>query len=570
MPQPGKVYLVGAGPGHPELLTIKAADLIKTADVIVYDRLIQEEVLALARPSAERIYMGKPVGKHDSRQDEVNELLARKACEGKIVVRLKGGDPFVFGRGGEEAEYLAEQGVPFEVIPGVCSALSAPLSAGIPVTHRYAASSLAIVTGHHADGTKTPIDWDALTRLDTLVFLMCVHNVDKIAANLIAAGRAADTPAAMVQMAFWHDELAVTGTLATIAEDCRRAGVKPPATLVIGEVVRVREKLKTSQRDLSRSAACATTLGPLPDEVFRLVAGGFGAQLLGWALECDLFDHLEEPTPVCDLAHELGLDTKGLDAILHTLVALRLVESRADGYRNLELASRYLRRSSAQSLRAALLYHAAQFCNWDALSDFARHGRQTGFVSRNAELRAQAAECIAAISAAAVVNGLGAPLAGPLLVVGWGYAAYRKAIAQRWPELVVHGWNPFSHEHAGVTGMEYGTVILSGVLEWCGTTEMRTILAQIEIMPGGVLLCQDSLFPVGMQPSPEVALSALARQVADGAAHTWSLERLVAALQRSGFAVADSATILGRGVLVRARRQTTGSPKTEFAAAAAD
>jgi hypothetical protein len=252
------------------------------------------------------------------------------------------------------------------------------------------------------------------------------------------------------------------------------------------------------------------------------------------------------------------------------MVPLRLVESRADGYRNLELASRYLRRSSAQSLRAALLYHAAQFCNWDALSDFARHGTQTGFLSRNAELREQAAECVAAITAAEVVNCLGAPPAGPLLVVGWGYAAYREAIAQRWPELVVHGWNPFSYEHAGVTGTEYGTVILSGVLEWCGTAEMRTILGQIEFKLDGVLLCQDSLFPVGAQPSPEVALSALARQVADGAAHTWSMERLAAALQRSGFAVPDSARILGKGVLVLARRQTTGSPGTEFAAAAAD
>ena len=132
----GKVYLVGAGPGHPELLTIKAANLIKAADVIVYDRLIQEDVLALAKPGAERIYMGKPVGRHDSRQDEINELLVHKAHEGKTVVRLKGGDPFLFGRGGEEAEYLAEHGISFDVIPGISSAFSAPLSAGIPVTHR--------------------------------------------------------------------------------------------------------------------------------------------------------------------------------------------------------------------------------------------------------------------------------------------------------------------------------------------------------------------------------------------------------------------------------------------------
>ena len=148
----GKVYLVGAGPGHPELLTVKAAELLRKADVVVYDRLVQEEVLALSKPAAERIYMGKPVGKHGSRQEEIHALLLQKAREGKLVVRLKGGDPFLFGRGGEEAEYLADRGIPFEVIPGVSSALAAPLSAGISVTHREAASSVAIVTGHEAAG----------------------------------------------------------------------------------------------------------------------------------------------------------------------------------------------------------------------------------------------------------------------------------------------------------------------------------------------------------------------------------------------------------------------------------
>ena len=136
--QTGKVYLVGAGPGHPELLTLKAAELLQTGDVIVYDRLIQEEVLNLAKPAAERIYMGKTVGRHESRQTEIHELLVRKAREGRTVVRLKGGDPFVFGRGGEEAEYLAGHGVPFEVVPGVSSALAAPASAGIAITHRDA------------------------------------------------------------------------------------------------------------------------------------------------------------------------------------------------------------------------------------------------------------------------------------------------------------------------------------------------------------------------------------------------------------------------------------------------
>ncbi len=244
----GKVYLVGAGPGHPDLLTIRAATLLKTAEVIVYDRLIQEEVLALAKPSAEKIFMGKPLGRHASRQDEIHELLVRKAHEGKTVVRLKGGDPFLFGRGGEEAEYLAGHGVWFEVVPGVSSCLSAPLSAGIAVTHRNVASSVAIVTGHHADGSHEHLDWCALSKVDTLVVLMGVHNAEPIAKHLMAAGRSADTPAAIVQMAFWPGESVVSGTLGTIAEQALRAHVEAPATLVIGEVVRLRETLKNYQQ----------------------------------------------------------------------------------------------------------------------------------------------------------------------------------------------------------------------------------------------------------------------------------------------------------------------------------
>jgi len=243
MTQVGKVYLVGAGPGDPELLTVRAARLLRSGDVIVYDRLIQEAVLALAKPSAEKIYMGKPLGRHDSRQDEIHELLVRKAREGKAVIRLKGGDPFLFGRGGEEVEYLAEHGVPFEVVPGVSSCLSAPLSANIAVTHRDASSSLVIVSGHNATGNDERMDWQALSKIDTVVFLMCVHNVETIAQKLIAAGRSAGTPAAMIQMAYWDGELVVSGTLETIADEVRRAGVEPPATLVVGEVVRLREKL---------------------------------------------------------------------------------------------------------------------------------------------------------------------------------------------------------------------------------------------------------------------------------------------------------------------------------------
>lgn len=246
----GKVYLVGAGPGHPELLTLKAAELLKRADVVVYDRLVQEEALGLTKPSAERIYMGKPVGRHESRQQEIQELLVRKAREGKTVVRLKGGDPFVLGRGGEEVEYLAEQEVAFEVIPGVSAALAAPLSAGIAVTHREVASSVTIVTGHEADREESRLNWEALSKLETLVFLMSVHNIERIARRLMEHGRSPETPAAMIQMAFWPEERVVVGRLADIAEKVRRAEIRPPATLVVGEVVRLREKLKGWQREL--------------------------------------------------------------------------------------------------------------------------------------------------------------------------------------------------------------------------------------------------------------------------------------------------------------------------------
>jgi len=241
--RPGKVILVGAGPGDPGLLTLRAAERIRAADVLVYDRLIHDGVLALAKPSAEKIYMGKEPG-HHARQDDIHTLLVEKARQGKTVVRLKGGDPFLFGRGGEEVEYLAEHGIPFEVVPGVSSCLSAPLSAGIAVTHRESSSSVVIVTGHSADGHEDRVDWEAVARSGTSVFLMGVHNIETIAHKLIAAGRSPSTPAAMIQMAYSEGERVVTGTLENIAAEVRRANIEPPATLVVGEVVRLRERLR--------------------------------------------------------------------------------------------------------------------------------------------------------------------------------------------------------------------------------------------------------------------------------------------------------------------------------------
>jgi len=249
---PGRVYIVGAGPGPADLLTVKAARLLGLADVVIHDRLIQEEVLALARPGAELIYMGKTVGSHASRQQEIHELLESRSREGRQVVRLKGGDPFLLGRGGEEAEFLAREGIPFEVVPGVSSALAAPLRAGIAVTHRDLASSVTIVTGHEAAGDSRPTDWEALARVETLVYLMGVHNLRNICERLIAHGRAPATPAAVIQKAYWQDELVVEGTLADIAGRAESEGITPPATLVIGEVVRLREKMRPGRRQGSK------------------------------------------------------------------------------------------------------------------------------------------------------------------------------------------------------------------------------------------------------------------------------------------------------------------------------
>jgi uroporphyrinogen III methyltransferase/synthase len=239
----GKVILVGAGPGDPDLLTMRAVERIRAADVLVYDRLIHDGVLALAKNSAEKIYMGKEPG-HHTRQDDIHALVVEKARQGKTVVRLKGGDPFLFGRGGEEVEYLAEHGIPFEVVPGVSSCLSAPLSAGIAVTHRESSSSVVIVTGHSADGSEDQVDWEAVARIGTAVFLMGVHNIEAIVRNLLAAGRSPTTPAAMIQMAYSENERVVTGTLESIVAEVRRANIEPPATLVVGEVVRLRERLQ--------------------------------------------------------------------------------------------------------------------------------------------------------------------------------------------------------------------------------------------------------------------------------------------------------------------------------------
>jgi uroporphyrin-III C-methyltransferase len=241
----GFVSLIGAGPGDPDLITVKGLRRLRAADVVVYDALVNEELLRECRPNAELIYAGKRCGQAGRTQEWINTLLIEKGRAGLQVVRLKGGDPFVFGRGGEEAAALAAAGVAWEVVPGVTSAIAVPAYAGIPVTHRAAASSVAFVTGHEdPNRAETRMRWQALAQgIDTLVFLMGVGRLATIAEQLIAHGRPSETPAAVIRQGTTADQETVVGTLATIAADVERAGLTAPATLVVGEVVRLRAQL---------------------------------------------------------------------------------------------------------------------------------------------------------------------------------------------------------------------------------------------------------------------------------------------------------------------------------------
>src|SRR3954453_9794454 len=247
---PGTVYLVGAGPGDPGLMTRRALDLIATADAILYDRLIPPGALDGARPDAERRYVGKQPGGHSHTQEEINALLVELGSAGKQVVRLKGGDPFVFGRGGEEAQALADAGLAFEVVPAVTAGVAAPAYAGIPVTHRDDASAVAFITGHEDPAkAETALDWSALARFPgTLVFYMGIKNLREIAAQLVANGRTGEEPVAVVERGTLPGQRAVEGTLADIAGRVADAGIKPPAITLVGPVARLRERLAWLER----------------------------------------------------------------------------------------------------------------------------------------------------------------------------------------------------------------------------------------------------------------------------------------------------------------------------------
>lgn len=240
----GTVYLVGAGPGDPGLMTLRGKELLEAAEVVIYDYLANPEFLDFAPREAERIYVGKKGGEHTLSQEGINELLVKKGREHRVV-RLKGGDPFVFGRGGEEAQVLKAAGIPFEVVPGVTAATAVPAYAGIPLSHREHTASIAFVTGHEReDGRESKIAWEKLaTGVGTLVFFMGVRNLEEICANLVAHGRAPDTPVAVVRWGTTPEQQTVTGTLKDIVERVRKAGLKPPAITVVGGVVNLREEL---------------------------------------------------------------------------------------------------------------------------------------------------------------------------------------------------------------------------------------------------------------------------------------------------------------------------------------
>ncbi|GGD54514.1 uroporphyrinogen-III C-methyltransferase [Paenibacillus nasutitermitis] len=246
----GKVFLVGAGPGDPKLITIRGLECIQACDVVVYDRLASPRLLKYLKPDAQKVYVGKLPDRHTMKQEDINQLLVDLALEGKIVTRLKGGDPTLFGRVGEEAGLLQQHGVEFEIIPGITSAIAVPAYAGIPVTHRDMASSLSIITGHESpEKLDKSIHWDKVTNATgTLIFLMGVAKIGYIASQLMKHGKSPETPVALIRWGTRVEQQTITGTLKTIESIVIETDFKPPAVIVVGEVVRQREKLQWYER----------------------------------------------------------------------------------------------------------------------------------------------------------------------------------------------------------------------------------------------------------------------------------------------------------------------------------
>lgn len=339
-PSSGRVALVGGGPGDPGLITVAGAEALAQARVVVYDRLVNPRLLELAPKEAERLFVGKEPGRHALSQDEINALLIERARGGGRVVRLKGGDPFVFGRGGEEGEALAAAGISFEVIPGVTSAVAAAAYAGIPVTHRGVAASVAFVTGHE-DPTKEEagVDWAKLaTAVDTLVLLMGVASLPQIAERLVAAGRDAETPAAVIEWGTLPRQRTVVGTLRDIVAKVEQAGIASPAVAVVGDVVRLRETLRwfdarplfgqrvlvtRTRQQASELARALAAAGAEPVELPTIeIMRRFDAARLGAVVDdlCDgayawlLFTSANAVTILFDFLRERSLDARSVRA----------------------------------------------------------------------------------------------------------------------------------------------------------------------------------------------------------------------------------------------------------------
>jgi len=296
----GKVYLVGAGPGDPGLITVKGLECIQQADVIIYDYLAHPSLLQHAKADAEIIYVGKKGGDHTLSQDEINKLIVDKATKKLTVTRLKGGDPFIFGRGAEEAEVLKNNGIYFEIVPGVTSAIAAPAYAGIPLTHRKLTSTLAFVTGHE-DPTKddSSIDWASLARgIGTIVFLMGVKNLPQITNQLIKHGMSPETPAALVRWGTTAKQVTITGTIDTIVEKATSSKIKPPAIFVVGHVVNLRESLLWFEnRPLMGKRIVVTRAREQASEFVKLLSD-LGAECLEYPtikmVPSDNVDHLDK------------------------------------------------------------------------------------------------------------------------------------------------------------------------------------------------------------------------------------------------------------------------------------
>lgn len=313
----GKVALVGAGPGDPGLLTLRGKALLSSADVVIYDYLANTQLLDFANETAERIYVGKKGGSRNSEhQEKINQLLITAAKAGKAVVRLKGGDPFIFGRGGEEIEALAAESIPFEVVPGVTSAIAVPAYAGIPLTHRKMASSVTIITGHEdPDKTQGHFDWEKLTTgTDTLVFLMAMGNLKTIIQKLILQGKAADTPTALIQWGTYPYQKTVTGTLSTIITVAEAEKIKPPVVMVVGEVVSLRNQLNWFEtRPLFGKRILITRA--------KAQASTFTDQLSAFGAETIVFPTLEiVPPPDWTLLDAAIADIESYDVLIFTSV----------------------------------------------------------------------------------------------------------------------------------------------------------------------------------------------------------------------------------------------------------